>query len=62
VNVHYLPIHLQPYYREQGFARGSCPEAEAHGEDALTLPLYPAMTDAQQERVVSAMAQVFRGG
>jgi len=55
VNVHYMPVHLQPYYRALGFHEGQFPEAEAYGADAITLPLYPAMTDAQQDEVVGAL-------
>jgi UDP-4-amino-4,6-dideoxy-N-acetyl-beta-L-altrosamine transaminase len=58
VNLHYLPVHLQPYYRALGFRRGQFPEAEAHGKSALTIPLFPAMTDQQQEQVVEALHQV----
>lgn len=53
VNLHYLPVHLQPYYRDLGFAPGYCPEAEAYGSDAITLPLYAAMSNDQQDTVVS---------
>jgi len=55
VNVHYMPVHLQPYYRSLGFAPGQFPEAEAHGEEAITLPLYPALTEGEQDRVVAAV-------
>ena len=58
VNLHYLPVHLQPYYRDLGFVPGQFPEAEAHGASAITLPLYPAMTDQQQDQVVKALAEV----
>lgn len=58
VNLHYLPVHLQPYYRSLGFGRGQFPEAEAHGQSALTLPLFPAMTDQQQQQVVESLHQV----
>jgi UDP-4-amino-4,6-dideoxy-N-acetyl-beta-L-altrosamine transaminase len=58
VNLHYMPVHLQPYYRELGFAAGQFPEAEAHGREAITLPLYPELTDEQQDQVVAAMQQV----
>ena len=40
VNLHYMPVHLQPYYRELGFSAGRYPEAEAHGREAITLPMY----------------------
>lgn len=58
VNLHYLPVHLQPYYRDLGFGVGQFPEAEAYGESALTLPLYPTMTDQQQDAVVAALREV----
>src|SRR5574337_109402 len=55
VNLHYMPVHLQPYYRVLGFGPGQFPEAEAHGEEAITLPLYPTLTEGEQDRVVSAV-------
>lgn len=55
VNVHYVPVHLQPYYREMGFSEGLCAEAEAYGRQALTLPLYAALTEAQQDEVVQRL-------
>lgn len=55
VNVHYIPIHTQPYWRARGFQRGDFPAAEAWYADALSLPLHPALTDAQQDRVIDAM-------
>ncbi len=57
VNLHYMPVHLQPYYRELGFMPGQYPEAEAHGAEAITLPLYPTLADRQQDQVVSALKQ-----
>lgn len=56
VNVHYIPIHLQPYYRKLGFQPGAFPAAERYYRRALTLPLFPAMTEAQQDRVVGVLA------
>jgi len=50
-------VHLQPYYRGLGFTTGQYPEAEAHGESAITLPLYPALTEHQQDQAVSALEQ-----
>jgi UDP-4-amino-4,6-dideoxy-N-acetyl-beta-L-altrosamine transaminase len=55
VNVHYAPVHLQPYYRALGFGPGECVEAEQYGEEALTLPLYPTLTEAEQDRVIAAL-------
>ncbi|WPZ03421.1 UDP-4-amino-4,6-dideoxy-N-acetyl-beta-L-altrosamine transaminase [Blastomonas marina] len=56
VNVHYIPIHTQPHYERLGFARGDFPAAEAYYDRAITIPLFPAMTDEEQDRV----AQVIR--
>jgi len=58
VNVHYTPVHLQPYYRRLGFHEGQYPEAEAYGREAITLPLYPAMSAAIQEQVVTSLRRV----
>ena len=58
VNVHYMPIHLQPDYARLGFARGSLPAAEAYYEGAITIPLYPALSDDEQDRVVEALTEL----
>jgi UDP-4-amino-4,6-dideoxy-N-acetyl-beta-L-altrosamine transaminase len=57
VNLHYLPVHLQPYYRRLGFAPGMFPEAETYAEEAVTLPLYPTMTDGQQDQVIQVLRE-----
>ncbi len=57
VNLHYIPVHLQPYYRERfGFRRGQFPEAERYYGDAISLPMYTTLSDDQQDRVVAALA------
>jgi len=61
VNVHYIPVHMQPYYHGLGFAHGDYPIAEAYYERAITLPLYPGMTDAQQDDVVRALKAALNG-
>lgn len=60
VNVHYLPVHLQPVYRRRGFAPGDFPEAERHGRQALTLPLFPNLTETDQDCVAEALADALR--
>lgn len=57
VNVHYMPVHLQPYYRQLGFADGAFPAAESYASEAITLPLYPQLTEEGQDQVVSALAR-----
>jgi dTDP-4-amino-4,6-dideoxygalactose transaminase len=57
VNVHYIPVHLQPYYRKRGFKLGDFPEAERHYAAALSLPLFPGLCEADQDRIVAAMGK-----
>lgn len=57
VNLHYTPVHLQPYYQQLGFAPGDFPQAELHAASAISLPLYPALSDEELERVVTALSQ-----
>lgn len=59
-NVHYIPIHLQPYYRRRGFAPGDFPQAEDYYARAITLPLHPRMTEADVERVAVCLAGALR--
>ncbi|MBA3656265.1 MAG: UDP-4-amino-4,6-dideoxy-N-acetyl-beta-L-altrosamine transaminase [Gemmatimonadaceae bacterium] len=58
VNLHYLPVHLQPYYQGLGFREGYCPESEAHGKTAITLPLHAGLSDSDQDAVVAAVREV----
>ncbi|MDW5443922.1 UDP-4-amino-4,6-dideoxy-N-acetyl-beta-L-altrosamine transaminase [Polaromonas sp. SM01] len=58
VNLHYMPVHLQPYYQDLGFTAGQFPEAEAHGSQAISLPLFPTLTFEQQDDVVLAVRNV----
>jgi len=55
VNVHYIPVHLQPYYRRLGFRPGDFPEAERYYDQALSLPLYATLTESDQGRIVTAL-------
>ncbi|KTG16104.1 MULTISPECIES: UDP-4-amino-4,6-dideoxy-N-acetyl-beta-L-altrosamine transaminase [unclassified Guyparkeria] len=56
VNLHYIPIHLQPWYRQFGFEPGDFPQAERYYAEAISLPLFPTLTEAQQDQVVAALA------
>jgi len=59
VNVHYIPVHLHPFYRERfGTGPGLCPVAEAVYEGLITLPMFPAMTDADVDDVILAISKV----
>jgi len=55
VAVHYIPVHLQPYYRALKFKPGDFPQAEAYYGRCITLPLYPTLTSTQQAHVVQAL-------
>ena len=57
VNVHYIPVHTQPYYRAQGFNPGDFPVSEAYYKNAITIPLYATMSDEQQDEVVAALTR-----
>lgn len=57
VNVHYIPIHLQPYYRAFSFAPGDFPASEAFYEGAVTLPLFPSLSEAEQDHVVERLSR-----
>ncbi|MHB8347469.1 MAG: DegT/DnrJ/EryC1/StrS family aminotransferase [Acidiferrobacterales bacterium] len=61
--LHYRAVHLYPYYRDQfGFNRGDFPNAESISDRIVSLPLFPAMTETDQERVVGAMTDLFQRG
>lgn len=55
VNVHYIPVHTQPYYQQMGFAQGDFPHAENYYQNAISLPLYYDLTDDLQDQVVQAL-------
>jgi UDP-4-amino-4,6-dideoxy-N-acetyl-beta-L-altrosamine transaminase len=58
VNLHYIPVHTQPYYRDLGFMAGAFPQAEQYYREALSLPMYAALSDEQQDQVVRALREV----
>ncbi|MBV5287144.1 MAG: UDP-4-amino-4,6-dideoxy-N-acetyl-beta-L-altrosamine transaminase [Methyloversatilis discipulorum] len=55
VNVHYIPVHLQPYYAALGFRPGHCPDAERYYAGAISLPMHPGLSEADQDRVIGAL-------
>lgn len=55
VNVHYIPVYLQPDYLRLGFARGHCPSAEQYYAEAISLPLHPDLTDEDQDFIVATL-------
>ncbi len=58
VNLHYMPVYLQPYYRDIGFASGLCPEAERHGREAISLPMFSGLGEVDQDYVVKQLRSI----
>jgi UDP-4-amino-4,6-dideoxy-N-acetyl-beta-L-altrosamine transaminase len=58
VNLHYIPVYLQPYYEGLGFKAGYCPEAEQYYTEAISLPMYPGLTKVQQDKVIEVLRQI----
>lgn len=58
VNVHYIPVHTQPYYKHMGFKQGDFPNAEQYYSEAISLPMFPLMTEQQQDEVVEVLTKV----
>jgi len=59
-NVHYLPVHLHPYYRELGFKTNDYPVSELHANSSLSIPIYPDLTNKDQKRVISLIKEFFQ--
>lgn len=57
VNLHYIPVHTQPFYRRLGFCEGDFPEAERYYTEAISLPIFPGLTAARQKQVVTALTE-----
>ena len=55
VNLHYIPVYTQPYYERMGFGAGDFPQAEQYYREAISLPMYATLTEAQQDAVVEAL-------
>ena len=60
VNLHYIPVHTQPYYQRLGFVKGDYPLAETYYEEAITLPIYPGLKKQQQDRVINSLSAVLK--
>jgi UDP-4-amino-4,6-dideoxy-N-acetyl-beta-L-altrosamine transaminase len=58
VNLHYIPVYRQPYYAREGYSISAYPEAERYYAEAISLPIFPALTDDEQDRVVAAVKKI----
>lgn len=61
VNLHYIPVHTQPYYENMGFAKGDFPNAEQYYQEAISLPMFHAMSDEQQDEVMRVLSSLLKG-
>ncbi|MCX7144173.1 MAG: UDP-4-amino-4,6-dideoxy-N-acetyl-beta-L-altrosamine transaminase [Proteobacteria bacterium] len=55
VNLHYIPVYRQPYYEQMGFKVGYCAQAEQYYSEAISIPIYPGLTEAQQSHVIDSL-------
>lgn len=55
VNLHYIPVHTQPYYQKKGFRPGDYPQAEQYYREAISIPMHPSLTEAEQDFVIEAL-------
>ena len=58
VNLHYIPVHTQPYYKKMGFRWGDFPVAENYYQEAISIPIFHGMTDEQQNKVIATLVEV----
>ncbi|MEM7513361.1 MAG: DegT/DnrJ/EryC1/StrS family aminotransferase, partial [Bacteroidota bacterium] len=59
--VHYIPVHYQPYYQQMGWKKGDLPHAEAFYDECLSIPLYPHLGEDQQSYVIEKIRAFFKG-
>ena len=59
VNLHYLPIHLQPFYRKFGFKKNQFPVAEEYSESAISIPIYPNLRRKDQIKIINLIKLFF---
>lgn len=58
VNLHYIPVHTHPYYQQMGFAVGDFPESEQYYKEAISLPMFPTLTEEQQDWVFETLREI----
>ena len=61
VNLHYIPLHLQPYYQKIGFNKGDLPQAELYYDEAISLPMFSTLTKDQQDEVAQVLKRILLG-
>ena len=58
VNLHYIPVHIHPYYQAMGFKTGDFHEAEKYYREAISIPIFHSLTNHQQDLVIRAITEV----
>ncbi len=61
VNLHYIPVHMQPYIKKKGFSEGDFPESERYYREAISLPMFHSMTIEQQDIVIKNLTDILQG-
>lgn len=61
VNLHYIPVHTQPHYQKMGFRPGDYPQAEQYYREAISIPMHPTLTDAEQDFVIEVLREAVGG-
>ena len=57
--IHYIPVHLMPYYQQLGWEKGMLPVAEKYYKNCLSLPMYPTLSDEEQDYVIEKITQFY---
>ncbi|MGY8818119.1 MAG: UDP-4-amino-4,6-dideoxy-N-acetyl-beta-L-altrosamine transaminase [Pseudomonadales bacterium] len=60
VNLHYIPVHTQPYYQSMGFAMGNFPQAEQYYSEAISIPMFPTLKEEEQDYVVDSLREILQ--
>jgi len=60
VNLHYIPVHTQPYYQQMGFKQGDYPEAEQYYRETISIPMHPTLTTEEQDFVVRSIKEAMK--
>lgn len=59
VNLHYIPIYLQPFYKSMGFEKGYCPESEKYFQETISLPMFPTLKIEEQNKIIKIIKSHF---
>lgn len=60
VQIHYIPVHLQPYYKQFGWKKGDLPNSESYYELCMSLPMYPTLTEEEQQYVITKVLEFYK--